>query len=131
MFGISRNPRAVKHGASLTGLVALLTFAGGCRNVAPAATPTVLASGALLPSPRLILGRVIAVEPARGVAVVELAADAPKSALVAGTDLIARTPDLRETAHLEVSPFLRSRTLGTKIVAGQPSPGDEVVWVAP
>jgi hypothetical protein len=116
------------------GLVALLAVAGGCRNAAPAAvpaSPAVLGAGALLPSSRMIMGRVIAVESARGVAVVELAADAPKSALVAGTDLVARTADLRETAHLEVSPFLRSRTLGTKIVAGQPSPGDEVVWVAP
>ena len=107
----------------------------GCRTVAtkpapPSPTP-VLAAGALAPSSRLIIGRVIAVDPARASAVVELAPDAPHGSLMAGTELIVRTLDLRETARVQVSPYLRGRVLGTKIVAGQPSPGDEVVWLAP
>ena len=91
----------------------------------------VLAAGALAPSSRLIVGRVIAVDPKQGSAVVELAADAPQGSLMAGTELIARTLDLRETARIQVSPYVRGRILGTKIVGGQPSPGDEVVWLAP
>jgi len=36
-----------------------------------------------------------------------------------------------ETARLRASRYLRGRTLGTKILTGQPAPGDEVVWLAP
>jgi hypothetical protein len=52
-------------------------------------------------------------------------------ALANGTELIVRTPALQITARLRTSRYVRGRTLGTKIVEGQPSPGDEVVWVAP
>ncbi len=85
----------------------------------------------LAPSPRLIVGRILAVEPADGFAYVELATDAPVNALADGNELIARTLDLRETGRLRASRYVRGRTLGTKIIAGQPSPGDEVVWLAP
>ena len=120
--------------APLHSLMVLLAVANGCQNVAtkPApAAPVVFTAGALLPSPRLIMGRVLAVDPKQGFAFVELAGEAPKAGLAAGTELISRTLDLRETARLQVSAFQRGRTLGTKIVAGQPSPGDEVVWLAP
>lgn len=125
---------SVGPAAPLLSLIAVFTFASGCRSLDSKSTPaatTLLPAGALLPSPRLIMGRLIAVDQAQGFAFVEIAADAPKAGLVAGTELIARTADLRETAKLQVSPHLRARTLGTKIVAGQPSPGDEVVWLAP
>jgi hypothetical protein len=62
---------------------------------------------------------------------VDLAADAPVNAVGAGAELMTRTADLRETARLLASRQLRGRTLGTKILSGQPSPGDEVVWLAP
>ncbi len=97
----------------------------------PETSPAVLAAGALLPSPRLIVGRVIAVDRAQGFAILETASDAPAAALADGTELIVRTLDLRETARLRSSRYLRGRTLGTKIIAGQPAPGDEVVWLAP
>jgi hypothetical protein len=128
-------PTTRRCAASLLSLIAVSAFATGCRTPAPgpapATTATLLPAGALLPSPRLIIGRIIAVDQTQGFAIVEVATDAPKAGLVAGTELIARTLELRETAQLQVSPYLRARTLGAKIVAGQPSPGDEVVWLAP
>lgn len=114
---------------------AILLF-GGCRLFAPRAdsarnAPHPLAEGALLPSPRLIVGRILAVDAERRFAFVELAADAPAGAATEGADLLTRTLELRETARLHASRHLRGRTLGTRIVSGQPSPGDEVVWLAP
>jgi hypothetical protein len=114
--------------ARLLTLLATISCLGACRHVAPA---PVLAANALVPSPRLIIGRVIAVDSAQGLAFVELAADAPAAALAGGTELIARTLELRETARLQTSRHLRGRTLGTKVLGGQPSLGDEVVWLAP
>jgi len=119
----------------LTPLAAILFLAGGCqragRSPPPAPSPPVLAADALLPSPRLVVGRVVGVDPGRAFAFVELAGDAPADAVGAGAELITRTADLRETARLLASPQLRGRTLGTRILSGQPSPGDEVVWLAP
>jgi uncharacterized protein YceK len=116
-------------------LTFVVLFTAGCGSLfkshSPTAATPVLAAGALLPSPRLIVGRVVAVDLPQRFAFVELAADAPSAALVAGTELRARTLELRETGRIQVSPYLRGRTLGTKIVGGQPSPGDEVVWLAP
>jgi len=126
------NGRAYREPAHAA-LLALLAFIlTSCHHAAPSkAPPSALAPDALVPSPRLIIGRVIATEIPQGFAFVELAADAPAAALVDGTELIARTPDLRETARLRASRYVRGRTLGTKIVGGQPAPGDEVVWLAP
>lgn len=122
--------------AAVLALLAVSSFSAGCHHAAArrppaAATASVLAAGALLPSPRLHVGRIIAVDAAQGFAFVELAPDAPGGAQFDGTELLARTPDLRPTARLAASRYLRGRTLGTRILAGQPSPGDEVVWLAP
>jgi hypothetical protein len=124
--------------ARLLTLLAVISFLSGCRHSAPSPAASgsknpagVLAEGSLLPSARLIVGRVIAVDATQGFAFVDLATDAPAAALTNGTDLIVRALDLRETARVRVSRHVRGRTLGTKIVGGQPSPGDEVVWLAP
>ena len=118
--------RAIWHVAPL----AFVLCVAACRTPAP--TPSgPLAAEALVPSPRLIVGRIVAVETAQKFAFVELAADAPSAALVAGTELIVRTLELRETGRIQASAYVRGRTLGTKIIGGQPSPGDEVVWLAP
>lgn len=85
----------------------------------------------LAPSPRLIVGRIIAVDAERRFAFVELAPDAPATALVDGTEMSARTPELRATGKLRASRYVRGPTLGTTIIEGQPTPGDEVVWLAP
>ena len=110
--------------------LAVICFLAGCRHAAPPAA-TLPSADTLAPSPRLIIGRVIAVDLAQRFAIVELASDAPPSALAAGTELVARTLELRETARLQASRYVRGRTLGTQIIGGQPSPGNEVVWLAP
>jgi len=99
-----------------------------CRHTAPASP---LPADALVPSPRLIVGRITAIDATQGFAFVEIATDAPAAALAAGTELIARTLELRESGRLRASGIVRGRTLGTTILAGQPSAGDEVVWLAP
>ena len=101
----------------------------GCSHVAP--PQAALPADALAPSPRLIVGRILATDAAQGLAFVDVAAGAPAAALEDGAELMARTLDLRETGRLRTSRYLRGRTLGAKIAAGQPAPGDEVVWVAP
>lgn len=120
----------MKSTALVVAPLAVLLFLGGC-NSAPKPPASVLGEGVLVPSPRLIVGRVIAIDAARGFAVVELAADAPNAAATEGAELIARTLDLRETARLRATRQLRGRILGTQVAGGQPTPGDEVVWLAP
>lgn len=114
--------------AKLLTLLAAFSFFVGCHHAPP--TPRFPAD-ALVPSPRLIVGRITAIDAAQGFAFVEIAADAPPAALTAGIELVARTLELRESGRLRTSRFVRGRTLGTAIVAGQPSAGDEVVWLAP
>ena len=97
----------------------------------PATLTEPLPAGALLPSQNLLVGRVLAVDFARGFAFVDLASTAPAAALADGAELVARTDDLRETARLRASRYVRGRTLGAKIVSGQPAPGNEVVWPTP
>lgn len=125
--------------ARLLTLLAVIFFASGCsffrtlisrpsRESALTTSTDPLPAGALLPSQNLLVGRVLAVDAARGFAFVELTASPPTAALADGADLVARTDDLRETARLRVSRYVRGRTLGAKIVSGQPAPGNEVVW---
>ena len=111
----------------------LLMGVSACRHTAPPPpTPApILAAGALVPSPRLVVGRIISIDATQGFAFVELASEAPAAATADGTELIARTLELRETGRLQSSRYVRGRTLGARIVGGQPSPGDEVVWLAP
>lgn len=118
--------------AALSGLVLL---AAGCSGPPsrPSGPPSAAAAPAepLAPSPRLIVGRVLALDAARGFAFVEVASDAPRPALAPGTLLVARRPDLTPTATLNASTQLRGRVLGTRVASGEPRPGDEVVWEAP
>jgi hypothetical protein len=90
-----------------------------------------LGADALIPSPRLIVGRIVGLDLARRFAFVELSADAPATALAEGNEWITRTLDLRETGRVRVSRQVRGRTVGTTIVSGQPASNDEVVWLAP
>ena len=110
--------------------LAVLCLVAGCAQAPQKPTP-ILAEGALIPSPRLIVGRVIAIDAPRGFAIVELAADAPAAAASEGAELISRTLELRETARLRATRQHRGRILGTQVLSGQSSPGDEVVWLAP
>ena len=105
---------------------------GGCLGALRDTKPPGPPPEPLAPSPRLIAGRIIAVDTERGFAVIELAPDAPPAALAEGGELVARTfADLRETARLLASRYVRGRTLGATVKSGAPSVGDEVVWTAP
>lgn len=128
--------------ASLPLLLAAVLVAGGCRLFTPTASAPAenpgtaaqsgpLPAGALLPSHNLRVGRIVSVDPARQLAVIELFTDAPPTALTDGAPLVSRTADLRETARLTASRYLQGRTLGAWINSGQASPGDEVVFPAP
>jgi hypothetical protein len=128
--------------ARLPTLLAVILFLGACKSVAPSppaaagpveklANPTLPASGFLQPSPRQLVGRVLAVDLAQGFAFVALTTEPPPAALADGAGLTTRTDDLRPTARLRVSRYVRGRTLGTQILSGQPTPGDEVVFQAP
>lgn len=118
---------------ALTSLAVI--FFAGCQHRPPAGTPDASLAGGtrepMAPSPRLIIGRVIAVDQERSFAFVELTRDAPAEAIVADTELSARTPELKGTALLQASRHRRGRTLGATITSGKPSAGDEVVWLAP
>ncbi|MSU66568.1 MAG: hypothetical protein EXS38_10810 [Opitutus sp.] len=125
--------------AGLTLAAAALAFTSCAHPAAPinspanpaAPTSSSVVSEALVPSSQLIVGRIFETDLPPGFAFVDLAAAAPVAALTEGTELVARTLDFRETARLRVSRYVRGRTLGTRILTGQPTPGDEVVWQAP
>jgi hypothetical protein len=126
-MGMTRTATAL---LSLAMLFSMACSHSALPRLKPAALP--LATTELLsPSPRLIVGQVIAVDRERGFAFVELARDAPVAAAVPDTELLTRNDDLQETARLQVSRHLRGRTLGTTITSGNPVSGDEVVWLAP
>lgn len=132
------------HTARLLTLLAVFSCLTACAHrVAPVPAPTPATSlntptratspspDALQTSPRKRVGRVLALDATRGFAFVAIAPEAPSAALLEGAELLVRTDDLRETARLRVSPYARSRTLGTQIISGRPSPGDEVVYPSP
>ena len=124
----------MRFAATVLAPLAAICFLAGCHPVSPASripSAPVLSADALLPSPRLIIGRVVAVDPSHAFAILELASDAPAGAVAEGAELMTRTLGLKETGRLRASRYIRGRALGSKIVDGQPSPGDEVVWLAP
>ena len=98
---------------------------------APAALPVTAPAEPLVPSPRLIIGRVVAVDSELRQIIIELAPDAPGEAIVPDTELTTRDAALRETGRLKVSRQLRGRILGTFLAAGSPAVHNEVVWLAP
>ena len=122
--------------------LAVVSFLAGCSHIAPPvpgtagghererveATPP---AAPLALSPRKIVGRILAVDASRGFVIVDLAPEPPAAALTDGAALIARTGELRETARLRASRYVRGRTLGATIVSGQPNLGDEVVVCPP
>jgi hypothetical protein len=129
--------------ARLLTLLAVISFLTACSRMAPLTPSPIVRRGdppppppplppdALRTSPHRLVGRVLAVDHARDLAIIDLAAESPQAALQAGAEIIARTDDLRETARLRVSRYVRVRTLGAQIVSGQPAIGDEVVFREP
>ena len=86
-----------------------------------------------VPGPVQVLGRVIAVDMRTLSVIVDLAPYVVLPPDYATRTLVSRRDDLQPTARLQSSPYLRGRTLGTRLIAGQPQVGDEVVFppVAP
>ena len=125
--------------ARLLTLLAVIYFVAGC-STPPPAPPSPHASrgassAAMIPpadvltvSPHKIVGRIVAVDTARGFAFVSLTATTPAAALADGGELIVRSDDLTETGRLRTSSYTRGRTLGAQIISGQPKMGDEVVF---
>ena len=85
----------------------------------------------LVPSPRLVVGRVVALDWELRQAIVELGPEAPAEAVAPDAELTTRDAGLRETGKLRVSRQLRGRILGTFLVSGSPAVDNEVVWLAP
>ncbi|HSI07766.1 MAG: hypothetical protein ACAH89_01135 [Rariglobus sp.] len=102
------------------------TSGGIAEKDKPTATPA--AAGPVTPGPVQVLGRVIAVDQRTLSVIVELGPYVELPADFATRPLIARRDDLQPTARLQSSPYLRGRTLGTRLVAGQPQVGDEVIF---
>jgi hypothetical protein len=100
-------------------------------SAAPAAAHGAPLSEPLVPSPRLIVGRVVSVDPELRQAIVELAGDTPAEALLPEAELATRDAALRETGRLRVSRQIRGKILGTFFLAGSPAVNNEVVWLAP
>jgi hypothetical protein len=91
------------------------------------ARPGTLGSKEVGPSPVQVVGRIVAIEPTRASVVVEVGVYAVLPTDFAKRILISRTDDLRPTARLQSSAYLRGRMLGTRLLAGRPQIGDEVV----
>jgi hypothetical protein len=101
----------------------------GRHPVAPSAPrATVAPAGQLQPSPNRPVGLVLAVDGTNWTVIVDVSPYASLPADLTGRILLARNPgDLHPTARLQASAYLRGRTLGARLVEGQPAVGDEVV----
>ena len=85
-------------------------------------------SGRTVPGPVQVVGRIIAIDLRSLTVVVELSPYTTLPADYSGRVLISRLDDLQPTARLQATPYLRGRTLGTRLVAGKPQMNDEVVF---
>jgi hypothetical protein len=74
------------------------------------------------------VGRVIAVDVKTLSVIIELAPFTVMPPDYSGSILISRQDDLRPTARLQASSYLRGRTLGARLLAGQALIGQEVVF---
>ena len=82
-----------------------------------------------VPGPVQVLGRVIAVDMRTLSVIIDLAPYVSLPGDFATRQLISRRDDHQPTARLQSSPYLRGRTLGARLLAGQPQVGDEVVFL--
>ena len=84
-------------------------------------------ANAPVPSPSLVVGRIISIDAQRLGVIIEVGPYVELPIDFASRILIARTNELRPTARLQSSAYLRGRILGTRLLAGSPQVGDEVV----
>lgn len=78
-------------------------------------------------SSALVMGRIIVIDLASKSVLVEVGSFTVLPPDFATRILISRTDELRPTARLQSSSYLRGRILGTRLIAGSPQVGDEVV----
>jgi len=102
-------------------LAGCATGTGGKKQPAPAKASTVI------PSPFVVVGHVLDVDAATGNVIIDVAPYAVLPADFSGKIMLTRTEDLRPTAKIEASPYLRGHILGAHLLAGRPGIGDEVV----
>ena len=119
------------HTARALQPLAVFFLFAGCRSQPLTPAPAPHTPPSITASPNRIVGRVLSIDANLGFAILDLAPAAPAAALQPGARLIARTDDLRPTAHLQVGRHPSGRTLGTVITDGQPAVGDEVIFRAP
>ena len=134
----------MKNTACALPLLAVFFLCPACRTPRPSANgspplvgaaptagsiPSKPSNSLLIPSPRRLVGRIIAVDSNRHFAIVELATSIPS--LESDIELVVRADDLRETGRLRSTRQLRGRTLGTQVLSGEPALGDEVVTAGP
>ena len=98
---------------------------GGNPVVSPAQT------GQTVPGPVQVVGHVISVDLRSLTVMIELAPFAVLPSDFSGRILISRQDDLRPTARLQASAYLRGRILGARLQAGKSQVGDEVVFAPP
>jgi hypothetical protein len=96
---------------------------GGDSAVAPSA-----ATEHTVPGPVQVVGRVISLDLRSLTVVIELSPFAVLPPDFNGRILISRQDDLRPTARLQASAYLRGRILGARLLAGKSQIGDEVVF---
>ena len=103
-------------------LLAGCVHGGGRKPPAAASKPAAIA-----PSPFTLVGHVMSVDADAGNVIIDIAPYAVLPPDFAGKIMLARTDELRPTAKLQASPYLRGHILGARLLAGRPNPGDEVV----
>ena len=120
--------------AFIFALCSLLIAGCSTRGAKPAAAHTgatpaqPVQTARMVPGPVQVVGRIIAIDMRSLTVVVELASHVVMPPDYSGRILISRRDDLQPTARLQASPYLRGRTLGTRLLAGKPQINDEVVF---
>ena len=100
---------------------------GGPKQKVEAGRESVKTS-ATVPSPAQVVGRIIAVDMVELAVIIEIPPYEVLPSDYNGRILISRMDDLRPTARMQASPYLRGRTLAARLLAGRPQIGDEVVF---
>ncbi len=100
----------------------------GCATRTGSKPPASAKPAAVIPSPFAVVGHVLDVDASTGNVIIDVAPYAVMPADFSGKIMLTRTEaDLRPTAKLEASPYLRGHILGAHLLAGRPNIGDEVV----
>lgn len=119
---------------SALALASLLLLGGGCasRTKKKSAEDFTPKAERYSPAMSTELGRVISYDPAAANVIIEFSSFARPPGDLAGRALIARNPDtLVPTASLVAASHRTGHVFGAHVIAGQPSPDDEVIIPPP